>query len=145
MWIMEFVRSPPLLTHYKLDGTGLTVNGTFVSSSDRNVKQDFAAVDSRAVLERVAQLPIQTWAYKDDPRTKHLGPVAQDFYAAFAVGPDDKHITTVDESGVALAAIQGLNQKLEAEVKSKDERIRDLEQRLTKLEQLLNPQNGGSR
>jgi hypothetical protein len=33
--------------------------------------------------------------------------------AAFGVGPDDKHITTVDAGGVALAAIQGLNQKLE--------------------------------
>ena len=40
--------------------------------------------------------------------------MAQDFHAAFGLnGADDKHISTVDESGVALAAIQGLNQKLE--------------------------------
>jgi len=30
-------------------------------------------------------------------------------------GADSTHISVVDEGGVALAAIQGLNQKLEAE------------------------------
>jgi FtsZ-binding cell division protein ZapB len=42
--------------------------------------------------------------------------MAQDFAAAFRVGSDDTHITTVDESGVALAAIQELyreNQQLQ--------------------------------
>jgi hypothetical protein len=29
-------------------------------------------------------------------------------------GTDDKHIATVDEDGVALAAIQGLNEKVES-------------------------------
>ena len=52
--------------------------------------------------------------------------MAQDFYAAFQVGSDDKHITTVDEEGVALAAIQGLNQKLEAETKARDAEIQGL-------------------
>jgi len=116
-----------------LTSGGLAVNGTFVSASDRNIKQDFSEVDSRAVLEKVAQLPIQTWVYKNDPGTKHLGPMAQDFYAAFAVGPDDKHITTVDESGVALAAIQGLNQKLE---KQRAENA-ELKLRLEMLERLM--------
>jgi hypothetical protein len=120
-------------TMMTLNGSGLTVNGTFVSASDRNVKQDFAEVNSRTVLEKVAQLPIQTWAYKNDPNTKHLGPVAQDFYAAFNVGPDDKHIATVDESGVALAAIQGLNQKVE----EKEARITALENELSEIKHLL--------
>jgi hypothetical protein len=130
-------------TMMKLDGTGLTVNGTFVSASDRNAKQDFAEVNSRAVLEKVAQLPIQTWAYKNDPNTKHLGPVAQDFYATFGIGPDDKHIATVDEGGVALAAIQGLNQKLnekDAEIqklKEKADKVDSLEKRLNELEQMV--------
>jgi cell division protein FtsB len=40
--------------------------------------------------------------------------MAQDFQAAFGLnGADDTHISVVDEGGVALAAIQGLNQKLE--------------------------------
>ncbi len=120
-----------------LTSGGLVVNGTFVSASDRNLKQDFSEVNSRAVLEKVARLPIQTWAYKNDPGTKHLGPMAQDFYAAFGVGPDDKHITTVDESGVALAAIQGLNQKVEQQLEQKQTEITELKRRLDALEKLI--------
>jgi len=59
-------------------------------------------------------------AYKFDSTTKHLGPVAQDFHAAFGLGTDDKHIATVDADGVALAAIQGLNQKVMEELKRRD-------------------------
>jgi trimeric autotransporter adhesin len=116
---------------------GLTVNGTFVSASDRNQKECFQAVDPGEVLARVAALPITAWSYKEDRDTRHIGPMAQDFHAAFGVGPDDKHITTVDADGVALAAIQGLNQKLERQITAKDARIRELEIRLARLEQLL--------
>jgi len=34
--------------------------------------------------------------------------MAQDFYAAFGVGADDRHITSIDEDGVALAAVKAL-------------------------------------
>ena len=124
----------------QLTSSSLTVNGTVVSSSDRNMKQDFQAVDSRSVLEKVSQLPVQTWAYQNDPGTKHLGPMAQDFYAAFGTGADDRHIAVVDEGGVALAAIQGLNQKLEeirAESKAKDAEIKALQQSVVELKKLV--------
>jgi trimeric autotransporter adhesin len=117
--------------------SGLTVNGTFVSASDRNPKEDIAAVDQRAVLEKVTVLPIARWNYKHDKEAPHLGPIPQDFRQAFGLDEDDKHIATVDADGVALAAIQGLNQKLEAEVKSKDARITELEKRLAAIEALL--------
>ncbi|PYX88185.1 MAG: hypothetical protein DMG67_17760, partial [Acidobacteria bacterium] len=58
-----------------------------------------------------------------DAAIRHIGPMAQDFYAAFHVGEDDRHITQVDEGGVAFAAIQGLNQKLEEEIQHKDSQI----------------------
>ena len=119
----------------------------FNPCSDRNVKQDFAPVDAQAVLKKVAQLPIQTWTFKDDPHTKHVGPMAQDFYAAFAVGPDDKHIATVDADGVALAALQGLNQKVEdlnAELQRRDTENAALKQRLDRLERLITHENGGA-
>ena len=72
-------------------------------------------MDAVAVLAKVAALPVRSWVYKAQPGETHIGPMAQDFHAAFGLnGTDDKHITTVDEGGVALAAIQGLNQKVEA-------------------------------
>jgi len=82
--------------------------------SDRNSKENFVPTKPEEVLNHLAAIPISTWNYKtQDKAIRHLGPMAQDFHAAFAVGEDDKHINEIDEQGVALAAIQGLNQKLE--------------------------------
>ena len=77
--------------------------------------------------------------------------MAQDFHAAFGIGPDDKHIATVDADGVALAAIQGLNEKVEVRSQRSEDRIQKLEAenaelkaRLEKLERfLLQPNHGG--
>ena len=101
-------------------------------TSDRNAKENFTPVSAQEVLGKVAALPISRWNFKGDNST-HVGPMAQDFHAAFGVGTDDKHIATVDADGVALAAIQGLNQKLE----EKNARIAELEKRLEKLERLF--------
>jgi hypothetical protein len=122
-------------------GGYLSSGGTWVSSSDRNKKENFAPVDTRAILEKVAALPLSTWNYKcEDASSKHLGPMAQDFRAAFGLGHDEKGIGTVDADGVALAAIQGLNQKVEEQaraLRAKDGEIQSLQQRLTRLEELL--------
>jgi len=122
--------------------TALDVNGTITcvsltQTSDRNAKEKFAAVSSRAVLDKVAALPISEWNFKNEPATRHLGPMAQDFYSAFNVGTDEKHIAPIDEGGVALAAIQGLNEKLETEAKAKDAEIQSLKQSVAELKQLV--------
>jgi Chaperone of endosialidase len=84
------------------------------NASDRNLKENFQPADTRAILEKIVALPVTTWNYKsENDAVKHLGPTAQDFQAAFHLGDSDKSIGTVDEGGVALAAIQGLNQKSE--------------------------------
>ncbi len=93
--------------------TGNVAANSFITTSDRNAKESFAAVDPREILARVAAMPIQRWNFKQDTETRHIGPMAQDFYAAFAVGADERHIATVDADGVALAAIQGLNKLLD--------------------------------
>ena len=126
----------------RLGSTGnLVIAGTLSQGSDRQIKQDFTAVNPQDVLDKVAALSIQTWTYTNNAGVRHLGPVAQDFHAAFGLnGEDDKHIATVDADGVALAAIQGLNLKVEeqgAALKSKDARIAELEKRLSAIESLL--------
>jgi hypothetical protein len=130
-----------------LTGSGLIVNGILASSSDRNMKENFASVRPREMLEKVVALPLSSWNYKADTATRHVGPMAQDFYAAFNVGPDDKHIATVDADGVALAAIQGLNQKVEdqgLELKHKQAELTELKDRLEKLEQRIARRNEGA-
>ncbi len=122
--------------HYLETSTGgyLTTGGTWVNSSDKNAKDNFKAVDNTEVLRKVSELPISSWSYKaENSSVRHIGPTAQDFYAAFELGQDDRHIGTIDEGGVALAAIQGLNQKLD----EKDATVNDLKKQLLELQKEL--------
>ena len=83
------------------------------AQSDRALKADVAPADGGAVLAAVVTLPIATWRYRwDGPAVRHIGPMAQDFAAAFGVGEDDRTIHAVDGHGVALAAIQGLHREV---------------------------------
>ena len=115
-----------------------TVTATaFNPPSDRNLKENFAPVSPREVLDKVTALPISRWNFKGDAATPHVGPMAQDFHAAFGLGTDERHIATVDADGVALAAIQGLNEKVEARSKHLEAENAALKRRLEKLEALL--------
>jgi hypothetical protein len=116
---------------------GTTRTTVLQITSAREAKQGFAPVDAAAILAKVAALPLSTWAYTNAPTVRHLGPVAQDFHAAFALGDDDQHIATVDADGVALAAIQGLNAKLEEQVRDKEAKIESLEKRVAELARLV--------
>ena len=73
-------------------------------------------MDSNDVLARVVALPIARWSFTNVPGIAHMGPMAQDFHAAFKLGDDETRLAPMDAQGVALAAIQGLNAKLEATV-----------------------------
>ena len=108
--------------------------GAWETLSDRDAKTDLAAIDPLGVLERVLALPISRWRYRAQDAVRHLGPMAQDFHAAFGLGSDERHIATVDADGVALAAIQGLNAKLEAEVAALSAENARLAERLARLE-----------
>jgi hypothetical protein len=127
----------PNLVQLLATTNGVTVYGTFNNSSDRNEKQDIAPVSASDILEQVTQLPVSEWSYKEDPKTRHVGPMAQDFYSAFNIGTDDKHIAPMDEGGVALAAIQALNQKLEQKVEQKETEITELKRKNDSLEKRL--------
>ncbi|MBN2379727.1 tail fiber domain-containing protein [candidate division WOR-3 bacterium] len=112
-------------------GAYLSSGGTWTNASDRNLKEGFQPVDQDDILEKVAELPITSWNYKSENNSvKHIGPVAQDFHAAFGVGTDDKSISTIDADGVALVAIQALYKEL----KEKDAEIAELTARLEALE-----------
>ena len=125
--------------------------GTLSQSSDRARKENIKAINPEKMLAKVSELPISEWNYISEPGVEHVGPMAQDFYAAFNVGADDKHITTVDEGGVALAAIQGLDEKLEGRSQKAEAGIQKLEaenaelrQRLEALEKLLQKSQAGN-
>jgi hypothetical protein len=119
-------------------GAYLSMGGTWTNSSDRNNKLGFESVNSEEILQKVADLPITRWQYRDeDGSVRHIGPMAQDFYSAFGVGQDDRHLATVDVDGVTLAAIQGLYtivREKDAEIKELREKNAEINERLEALE-----------
>ncbi len=124
---------------FTLDGSGnLFITGALAQGSDVNSKQDFAAVDGPSVLQRLVGLPVTTWSYKTDASgVRHMGPTAQDFYAAFGLGADNTHISPLDASGVALVAVQEQQAQiavLQSEKQEMAARISSLEARLAQLE-----------
>jgi len=112
-------------------------SGTWANSSDRNAKTDVVPLDDASILAKVAALPIAGWSYKSERGVRHVGPMAQDFYAAFGTGIDDRHITSIDEDGVALVAIKGLDAKLaskDGEIDKLERENRQVESRLVAVE-----------
>ncbi len=105
-------------------------------SSDRNLKEAIHAISPKAILAKVTALPLSTWQFKGTER-RHMSPMAQDFWAAFGLGVNDKAITSSDVSGVALGAIQGLNQKLATQLKQKDAEIAALKRDMAAIKRKL--------
>ncbi|WP_157705183.1 tail fiber domain-containing protein [Roseovarius faecimaris] len=99
----------------------MTISGSLTQNSDKHAKMAIVPVDPDEILQKVADLPVSSWMYKDnaDLGIRHMGPMAQDFHAAFGLGASDKGISSLDTSGVALAAIKALeaqNAALKAEL-----------------------------
>ena len=133
----------------------LSIAGTLTQGSDRDQKEEFEPVDTDDVLDRLAGLDISSWRYlRSDNGVRHIGPMAQDFHAAFGYGISETTISTIDAQGIAFAAIQALNQRLMdsntelatevAELRARTGQMQELadrnetlERRLTALESLL--------
>ena len=130
-------------------------SGSWQTLSDRHAKANIVPVNELEILTLLMGVPISTWNYQtQDAGIRHIGPMAQDFYAAFGVGEDERYLTAVDTDGVALAAIQGLYgliqsqetqitgqqqqiEQLAADNATLTERVSALEARLLALEQSL--------
>lgn len=108
----------------------LTNGGAWTNASSRSYKEHFSAVNGSDILTRLVALPIMTWDYIGSSEGLHMGPVAEDFKSSFGLAGDGKSISTVDADGIALAAIQGLNAKLESENGALRARLDALEARL---------------
>ncbi len=137
-------------------GVTLTAGGgSWSSISDRALKENFRILDGREVLHRLSLIPITEWNYKaQDTSIRHIGPMAQDFYAAFGLGESNRHISTIDADGIALLSIQALYElSLEKEKKieqltkeiemlraadaKKSQEITELKARLEALEKIV--------
>ncbi|HYW10130.1 MAG TPA: tail fiber domain-containing protein [Longimicrobium sp.] len=124
--------------------------GSFNTVSDRNRKELFEVLDGEEVLARIRAVPVTSWSYLSEGRaTRHIGPMAQDWHAAFRLSSDSLTINSGDFDGVNLLGIQALERRttaqaaqiaaLGAELAVKTERIETLEARIARLEALLAP------
>ena len=125
------------------NGAYVTTGGVWTNASSKAFKENFGQVDVGAVLDKLVAMPIQTWFYKaSHEEGQHMGPFAEDFAATFGLGKDEKHITTVDEGGVAFAAIQGLNAKVENENAALRQQNAALQDRLDRVTARLDKLDG---
>ena len=121
------------ITDDTFNAFGPIAASNFRIPSDRNLKKNFEPIDGREILEKLAKLPITSWAWKEGEQSRHIGPTAQDWAKAFGYGKNNTSIGLLDGQGVALAAIQELHRA----VVEKDRKIAELEARLLRLEELL--------
>ena len=153
---MRFSGGYKLFSWYDLS-TGVQLSpggGAWTVTSDRKSKENLRTINKEDLLQKVASLPITNWNYKTQPVTqRHIGPMAQDFYAAFqldGIGADTT-INTMDISGVNMVAIQALEERTTAlrnendMLKAKNEKTEaaliDLKARLQKMEEIVNRKN----
>jgi len=139
-----------------IDGSGVPTAGVKLDSgdtawevlSDRAAKENFVTVDPQLVLSRLSEVPITEWNYKaQDSSIRHIGPTAQDFYAAFGLSNDGLYISPIDTDGVALAAIQGLyqfSQEQASRIAALENENASLNQRLDSLEARVSALEGGT-
>ncbi|NKB25222.1 MAG: hypothetical protein GKR87_12760 [Kiritimatiellae bacterium] len=139
---------PGSSTTFDLNSAGnLTILGTLTQNSKRDTKENFKSINPVETLSKVLHLPISSWNFKfDSSSVRHMGPMAQDFRAAFGLGKNETSIAPLDTVGVALSAIQGLHQMIEERDKTIDtlkednekleKQLDQIRQRLTRLETL---------
>lgn len=102
----------------------------FNTISSATKKERIMPVDGGVILAKLEELPITEWSYRNEPEDRHVGPMAEDFYAIFGLGPDNRHINSTDLAGLALAAAKALdmeNDILRRENSELRERVNRLE------------------
>ncbi len=109
----------------------------WANASDARLKENFRPIDGEQLLNKLEALAITQWNYKNSgDKATHIGPTAQEFYSAFGVGNDSLSISTIDPSGIALAAIKELSRR-SRELDQKVERIAELETQINELKAIV--------
>lgn len=133
----------------------LSGSGSWSSVSDRNRKENFLVMDGEDVLARLRTVSVSSWNYLTQDRSiRHMGPMAQDFHAAFGLGESNLLISSVDIDGVNMAAVQALtartdalrteNESLRRENAAQAAELADLRARMERLEALAEAGQGSA-
>ncbi|HYH10209.1 MAG TPA: tail fiber domain-containing protein [Thermoanaerobaculia bacterium] len=112
-------------------------SGVFNCTSSRTTKENFAAIDGEEVLATLRKVPVSTWNYiGEGAQVRHIGPMAEDFHAAFGLGTNNTSIGVQDLAGIAVAAVKALDERT-AELQKKTEELETLRAQMLSLEERL--------
>ena len=125
-------------------------SGVFNCTSSKYTKENF--VNEGSVLSRLRKIPVTSWNYISEGRqVRHLGPMAEDFFAEFKLGTGNTSIGVQDLAGVSIAAVKELDdqlqqknaeiEKLQDEVKQLRANQSELEKRLQTIERSMTKEN----
>lgn len=144
---MRFNNGYRLYTRSDLTTYAYMANGATAWSfmSDKNTKENFEDVNGEDILNKISTLPITKWNYiSNDDNVKFIGPMAQDFHAAFGLGGSDScGINSMAIDGLNLAAIKALTARtekieaLEQKVSNQEAEINALREELEELKRLI--------
>ncbi len=106
--------------------------------SDRNKKENFTPVDGEWLLGKIRNISVTEWNYKKcDPTIKYIGPMAQDFYAAFHLGGTDSlGINSISIDGVNLAGVKALENRT-AIMQKEIEQLKEINKKLLAENKML--------
>jgi hypothetical protein len=90
-------------------------SGTWSCTSSRAAKHRFERVNGEGLLTSLRAVPVNYWSYISEPgEVRHIGPFAEDFRDAFALGDSETAIGLQDIDGVNFAAIKALEERTRA-------------------------------
>lgn len=122
-------------------------SGVFNCTSSKFTKENFAPASD--VLNKLRKIPVTSWNYvSEGQKVRHLGPMAEDFFAQFGLGTGNTSIGVQDLAGVSIAAVKELDEqlqeknaeieKLQGEIKTLRANQTELEKRLEAIEKSMN-------
>ena len=130
-------------------GNGASCDGTWNDASSRELKQNIRPLSDEEALKAFEQLRPVTYAYKANPDEFRVGFIAEDVPDLVA-NNNRKSLSAMDMVALLAKVVQIKDvkiEKIEAELRQKDERLRKMEEkiaemdrvkkRLSSLEQLL--------
>ena len=112
------------------------VHGILAGHSTRKAKENLTRLNPDEILQQIDQLEVSRWNYKvDDKSVTHIGPVAEDFHRIFKTGDSEKSIALIDSSGVSLAGVKALLEKItmqQQQIEKFQAEMEELKSRLNK-------------
>lgn len=88
------------------------VFGGAAAASHTKFKHNIKEANDEASLEKIKKLKVNEWSYKGE-KTRHMGPMAEDFAKAFNLGDGDEKIAYIDAIGTVMSATKALAKRLD--------------------------------